>query len=63
MINPSPLSTAQARFADAHESHEHSPAQAASGCVFMYRERPGRTERWLVARDGTQLEWERLRYP
>ena len=57
-----PLSPAQARFADANESHHYMSAVADDRCVYMYREVEGCTERWLVAQDGTQLEWERLHY-
>ena len=37
-------------------------AVADDGCVYMYRENDSHTERWLVAPDGTKLEWERLHY-
>ena len=52
------LTPAQARFADAHESHEH--LGAAHGRVFIYCEQGLRTERWLVAPDGTELDWTRM---
>jgi hypothetical protein len=62
ITNPWPLSAAQARFADANECRHYMSAVADDGCVYMYRELEGCTERWLVAPDGTQLEWERLNY-
>ncbi|MEY2434096.1 MAG: hypothetical protein QOC92_3821 [Acidimicrobiaceae bacterium] len=52
------LTPAQARFADAHESYEH--LRAAHGGVFIYREQGMRTERWLVAPDGTELDCARM---
>jgi hypothetical protein len=60
MTDMSSLSPAQVRFADAHESHDYGPT-TSSGCIFMYREERAFTQRWLVAPDGTELEWERFR--
>jgi hypothetical protein len=62
MTDAWPLSPAQARFADANKSHHYISAVADDGCVYMYREGAECTDRWLVAQDGTQLEWERLSY-
>ena len=62
MTNAWPLSPAQARFADANETHHYCSALPDDGCVYMYRDGKEWTERWLVAPDGTHLEWERLNY-
>jgi hypothetical protein len=62
MTNQWPLSAAQAAFADANEARHYMSGVADDGCVYMYRELEGCTDRWLVAPDGTQLEWERLNY-
>jgi hypothetical protein len=62
MTEPWPLSAAQARFAEANESQHYMSAVADDGCVYMYREGTDCTQRWLVAPDGTELEWERLNY-
>jgi hypothetical protein len=62
ITNPWPLSAAQARFADANECRHYLSAVADDGCVYMYRENNGWTQRWLVAPDGTELERERLHY-
>jgi hypothetical protein len=59
MNKTAPLSEAQARFADANEATYSGPP-SSTGCVFIYCEEPMSTRRWLVARDGTQLETERL---
>ena len=60
---PPPLSQAQAQFAEAHEPiGEMQPGWAPEGSVFMYRERPGCTDRWHVAADGTQLDADCLHY-
>jgi hypothetical protein len=53
------LTPAQASFADAHESSEHWVA--THGRAFIYRERVSSTERWLVAPDGSELDWARFR--
>jgi hypothetical protein len=53
---------AQARFADANGCRHYMSSVADDRCVYMYRENDGCTERWLVAPDGTKLEWERLHY-
>ena len=44
------------------ETHHYCSALPDDGCVYMYRDGKEWTERWLVAPDGTQLEWERLNY-
>ena len=57
------LSPAQARFADAHGSNGYvRPAGPDNGSVYMYRERLGCTDRWLVAINGEKLDWTLLRY-
>jgi hypothetical protein len=63
MATPSTLSPAQARFADAHQSNKYvQPAPPTHGCGFVYRERQGCTDRWLVAPDGAQLDWTAMRH-
>ena len=58
-----PLTSAQARFAVSHGSSGYvRPGRPAYGAVYMYREREGCTDRWLVASDGAQLEWTLLSY-
>ena len=61
MIDRSLLSKPQARFAAAKQSTYNESASSGDS-VFMYREGQWFTDRWLVARDGKQLEWERLSY-
>jgi hypothetical protein len=62
MTHPSLLSPEQAAFAAAHEFSDHMPVASPEGGVYVYRVDGGcSTERWLVARDGTELDWERLR--
>jgi hypothetical protein len=61
MIDRSLLSKPQARFAAAKQSSYNEFASSGDS-VFMYREGQWFTDRWLVARDGKQLEWERLSY-
>ena len=57
------LSPAQARFADADGSSGYvRPGRPENGSVYMYRERQGCTDRWLVASDGVELDWTLLRY-
>jgi hypothetical protein len=61
MIVRSLLSKPQARFAAAKQSSYNEFALSGDS-VFVYREGRWFTDRWLVARDGRQLEWERLSY-
>ena len=57
------LSPAQARFADTHGSSGYvRPGRPETGSVYMYRERQGCTDRWLVAKNGDELDWTVLRY-
>ena len=63
MTDTPTLTAAQALFADAHgSSGSVRPARPRNGSVYIYREREGCTDRWLVARNGTELEWTLLRY-
>ena len=42
------------------ETHHYRSALPDDGCVYMYRDGKEWTKCWLVAPDGTQLNWERL---
>jgi hypothetical protein len=63
MTDAPTLSPAQAQFADTHgSSGSVRPGRPDNGSVYIYREREGCTDRWLVARNGIELEWTLLRY-
>jgi hypothetical protein len=61
VINEAQLSPAQARFALEHDAHLGISCCSERPEVFLYREDPWATYRWLVDRSGQLLESEIFR--